>query len=38
VSNLGKGIRDKGYFLTVVGINEEVIQRYVEPQEVEETG
>jgi REP element-mobilizing transposase RayT len=33
-----KGIREKGYFVTTVEINEEVIRRYVEPQEEEETG
>jgi putative transposase len=33
-----KGIWDKGYFVSMVGINEEVIRRYVESQKEEETG
>ena len=33
-----KGIWGKGYFVSTVGINEEVIRRYVESQEEEETG
>jgi len=33
-----KGIWGKGYFVSTVGINEEVIRRYVESQEKEETG
>ncbi|MCJ7789504.1 MAG: IS200/IS605 family transposase, partial [Candidatus Atribacteria bacterium] len=28
----------KGYFVSTVGINEEVIRRYVQLQEEEETG
>jgi len=32
-----KGIWGKGYFVSTVGINEEVIQRYVQSQEEEET-
>ena len=27
-----KGIWDKGYFVSTVGINEEVIRKYVQPQ------
>ena len=33
-----KGIWGKGYFVSTVGINEEVIRRYVQSQEKEETG
>ena len=33
-----KGVWGKGYFISTVGINEEVIRRYVESQEKEETG
>ena len=33
-----KGIWGKGYFVSTVGINEEVIRKYVESQEKEETG
>ena len=33
-----KGIWGKGYFISTVGINEEVIRRYVESQGKEETG
>jgi len=33
-----KGICGKGYFVSTVGINEEVIRRYVQSQEKEETG
>jgi len=33
-----QGICGKGYFVSTVGINEEVIRRYVESQEEEETG
>jgi len=33
-----KGIWGKGYFVSTVGINEEVIRRYVQSQEEEETG
>ena len=33
-----KGILGKGYFVSTVGINEEVIRRYVESQEQEEIG
>jgi len=33
-----KGIWSKGYFVSIVGINEEVIRRYVQSQEKEETG
>jgi len=33
-----KSIWGKGYFVSTVGINEEVIRRYVESQEKEETG
>jgi len=33
-----KGIWGKGYFVSTVGINEEIIRRYVESQEEEETG
>jgi len=33
-----KGICGKGYFISTVGINEEVIRRYVQSQEEVETG
>ena len=33
-----KGDWGKGYFVSTVGINEEVIRRYVQSQEEEETG
>jgi len=33
-----KGVWGKGYFVSTVGINEEVIRRYVQSQEEEETG
>ena len=33
-----KGIWGKGYFVSTVGINEEVIRRYIKSQEEEETG
>jgi len=33
-----KGVWSKGYFVSTVGINEEVIRRYVQSQEEEETG
>ena len=33
-----KGIWGKGYFVSTVGINEEVIRRYVQHQAEEETG
>ena len=33
-----KGIGGIGYFISTVGINEEVIRRYVESQEKEEIG
>jgi putative transposase len=33
-----KGVWGKGYFVSTVGINEEVIRRYVQLQEEEETG
>jgi len=33
-----KGIWGKEYFVSTVGINEEVIRRYVKLQEKEETG
>ena len=33
-----KGIWGKGYFVSTVVINEEVIRRYVQSQEEEETG
>ena len=33
-----KVIWGKGYFVSTVGINEEVIRRYVQSQEKEETG
>jgi len=33
-----KGIWGKGYFVSTVGINEEVIRKYVESQAEEETG
>jgi putative transposase len=33
-----KGIWGRGYFVSTVGINEEVIRRYVQSQEKEETG
>jgi putative transposase len=33
-----KGIWGRGYFVSTVGINEEVIRRYVQSQEEEETG
>jgi putative transposase len=33
-----KGIWGKGYFVSTIGINEEVIRKYVESQEKEETG
>ena len=33
-----KGIWGKGYFVSTVGINEEVIRRYVKSQAEEETG
>ena len=33
-----KGIWGKGYFVSTVGINEEVIRRYVQQQAEEETG
>jgi len=33
-----KGIWGKGYFVSTVGINEEVIRKYVESQGKEETG
>lgn len=32
------GIWGRGYFVSTVGVNEEVIRRYVESQEEEETG
>jgi len=33
-----KGIWGKGYFVSTVGINKEVIRRYLQSQEEEETG
>ena len=33
-----KGIWAKGYFVSKVGINEEVFRKYVQSQEEEETG
>ena len=33
-----KGIWGKGYFVSTVGMNEEVIRRYIKSQEEEETG
>jgi len=33
-----KGIWAKGYFVSIVGINEKVIQAYVKMQEEEDTG
>lgn len=33
-----QGIWEKGYFVSTVGINEEMIRIYVESQEEEETG
>jgi putative transposase len=33
-----KGIWGKGYFVSTVGINEEIIRRYIKLQEEEETG
>ena len=33
-----KGIWGKGYFVSTVGINEEVIRKYVQYQAEEETG
>jgi len=33
-----KGLWGKGHFVSTVGINEEVIRRYVQSQEEEETG
>jgi len=33
-----KGIWGKGFFISTAGINEEVIRRYIESQEEEETG
>jgi len=33
-----KGIWGKGYFVSTVGINEEVIRKYVQHQAEEETG
>jgi putative transposase len=33
-----KGIWSKGYFVSTVGINEEVIRKYVVMQEQEDTG
>ena len=33
-----KGIWGKGYFASTVGINEEVLRRYIKSQEKEETG
>ena len=33
-----KGIWGKGYFVSTVGINEEVIRKYVQSQAEEETG
>ncbi|MBE3138790.1 MAG: transposase, partial [Actinobacteria bacterium] len=33
-----KGIWGKGYFVSIVGINEEVLRRYIKLQEEEETG
>jgi len=33
-----KGIWVKGYFVSTIGINEEVVQRYVKSQKKEETG
>jgi len=33
-----KGIWGKGYFVSTVGINEDIIRRYVQSQEEEETG
>lgn len=33
-----KGIWDKEYFASTVGINEEVLRRYIKSQEKEETG
>ena len=33
-----KGIWGKGYFVSTVGINEEIIRRYVQSQAEEETG
>lgn len=34
----GKGIWSVGYFVSTVGINEEIIRRYVEMQGKEDTG
>ncbi|MBU1656653.1 MAG: transposase [Candidatus Omnitrophica bacterium] len=34
----GRGIWGKGYFVSTVGLNEEIIRRYVEMQGKEETG
>jgi len=33
-----KGIWGKGYFVSTVGINEDIIRKYVQSQEEEETG
>jgi len=33
-----KGIWSKGYFVSTVGINEEIIRKYIKLQEEEETG
>ncbi len=33
-----KGVWGRGYFVSTIGINEEVIRRYVKSQEEEETG
>jgi len=33
-----KGILGKGYFVYTVGINEEIIRKYIQSQEEEETG
>ena len=33
-----KGLWGKGHFVSTVGINEEVIRRYIQSQEEEETG
>ena len=33
-----KGIWSKGYFVSMVGINEEIIRKYIKLQEKEETG
>ena len=33
-----KGIWGKGYFVSTVGINEDIIRKYIQSQEEEETG